>query len=444
MPRVPRGARRALRTVLALLLTLALLAAATGVALLAYASVSLQRAEVASLDASAGGQMNILVVGSDSRDGLSPEQLQALGTDAVDGQRTDTIFLLSVRGGAAALLSFPRDLYVTRCDGSNGRINAAFANSVDCLVETVRQTSGIPVTHYMEVNLRGVVDVVDALGGVQVFLEQPMVDVAAGVNLPQGCVTLDGAQSVGFVRARSIDDDLGRIARQQRFLRQLAERAADPSTLLNPARLFAITGSVARSLTADAGFGLLDLARLARVARGLAGGGLATYTIPTEAQDIDGAAVLVPTGEAEALFASFRSGAILDVAPVPEGGLQPADVTVDVLNGSGIDGLAGQARDRLAGQGFVVGAVGNADPVPTTTVRHPPGQEAAAQLVASQFPGAVLELADTATLTVVVGPDAQGAIAAPAPAPAPAPAAPAPSAGAPAPALGTAPVPATC
>jgi hypothetical protein len=205
-------------------------------------------------------------------------------------------------------------------------------------------------------------------------------------------------------------------------------------------RLLNITGTVSRSLTADAGFGLIDLARVARVARGLAGGGLATYTVPATPDNIDGAAVLVPNEEAATLFASFASGGILQVAPPPEGDVRPQDVLVDVLNGAGIEGLAGRARDRLAGAGFQVGNVGNApEQVERTLVRHPPGLEAQAATVAGQFPGAELEVGTKGTpVTLVLGPDAE---AAPAPPPPPAPGQ---TAGAPAPALGAAPVPPSC
>lgn len=445
-PRLPRGSGRALRTLFVILLTLVLFAIGAATALAVYATVTMSRIDVAGLAPVSGGIMNVLVVGSDSREGLTPEQLQALGTEAVDGQRTDSIFLLSARGGSAAILSFPRDLYVTRCDGSNGRINGAFGHSdgPSCLAATITETSGIPVTHYLQVNFAGFVELVDAVGGVPVFLEQPMVDRFAGVNLPQGCNVLVGRQALGFVRARTIDSDLGRIARQQRFVAELAGEVIAPSTLLNPLRLFESTGAAARSLTADRGLGAFDLFRLARAGRGLAAGGLATYTIPTEPQRIDGADVLIASDEADALFASFRDGSVLDV---PAGEVSPEDFAVDVFNGAGLEGLAARGGEELTERGFRVGEIGNADAlVGQTVVRHGPGFDVAAQLVASTFGGLPVE-PGTSGVQLVVGPDALALFDAQ-PAPAPAPSAPAPQTPAPGPAtpgaIGAGPVPETC
>lgn len=357
-----------------------------------YASSQINREPVDGLGDGVGA-LNVLIVGSDSRDGFTPEQLQQLGTEAVEGRRTDTVFLLSVDGGRAAMLSFPRDLFVTACDGQEGRINAAYARGgPSCLVQTVSAFTGIAIDHYVEVNLFGFVQIVDAVGGVPIYLDAPLVDAFANLDLAAGCHVLDGTQAIGFVRSRMIDSDLGRIARQQRFLRELAEEVVSPSTVVNLPRLFRVAGSAGRSLLADEGLGLIDLARLARAARGLAGSGLATYTVPANAANIDGAAVLVPAqDQAEPLLASFRDGSILAVPPAPDvSAVQPGDVPVQVLNGTGVEGLAAQASSYLGERGFSVTGVGNTEPSPTTVVRHAPGLEAAAQLVADQIPGATL------------------------------------------------------
>lgn len=426
-PRLP--ARGLVRGLLAGLLVLLLVAVLGGVGLLVYASTTMPRQTVEGLQRAGGGRMNVLVVGTDSREGLSEAELQALGTEAVQGRRTDSIFLLSVRGGAAALLSLPRDLYVERCDGTEGRINAAYAQGgASCLVQTVAATSGVPVSHYVEVDFVGFMQIVDAVGGVQVRLDEPMVDAAAGVDLPAGCPVLTGAQALGFARARQVGGgDLGRVARQQRFLSELAGTLAAPSTLVNPARLVRVTGTAASAVTADEGTGLWDLLRLARAARGLAGGGLATYTVPTTPQTIGGAAVQVPTTGTDAVYSRFADGSILEVPPpAPDAAApQPGDVTVDVLNGAGVEGLASQARDVLAGRGFVVGAVGNADLTDRTVVLHAPGREAQALLVASQFPGVptALSPAGGPDLALVLGADAGLSAPPPAPAEAPPPAA---------------------
>ena len=398
---------RILRTLLMIALVLVVAVVGLGLVVGLYASSQIQRQEVAGL-VGGTGSLNILVVGSDSREGFTPEELQALGTEVVEGNRTDTIFLLAIDGGRAAMLSFPRDLWVTQCDGTEGRINAAFATGgPSCLVQTVTAESGIGIDHYLEVNLFGFTQIVDAVGGVPIYLEQPLVDEFAGVNLTAGCHVLSGPQAVGFVRARHVDSDLGRIARQQRFIKELADEVISASTLANVPRLFRVAGSAGRSLHADQGLGFVELLQFARAARGLAGAGLATYTVPANAANIGGAAVLVPDEQAsEALYAQFRDGSILDVpAPAEVQALQPGDVPVEVLNGAGVEGLAAQVRDFLAARGFTVTGVGNAPPADATVVRHPDGAQAGAQLIADQIPGAITQL-DPAVdhITLVLGP----------------------------------------
>lgn len=284
-----------------------------------YLSARMQRVPVGGLAGSPIGELNVLVVGLDDREGFNAEELQALGTNAVEGQRTDTILLVSVSGGRAAVLSFPRDLFVTECDGRSGRINSAYAiGGPTCLAQTVSRLAGIGIDDYVEVNLFGFSQIVDAVGGVPILLEQPLKDRAAGLDLPAGCVVLDGRRAVGFVRARHIDadGDLGRIARQQRFLRALAVRVVSPRTIVNVPRLFRMAGLAGSSVTADEKLGPIDLVRLALAANGQAGGGLATYTVPGSFTKIGGADVIrLDTDAAEALFARFRDGSILRTPP---------------------------------------------------------------------------------------------------------------------------------
>ena len=382
------------------LLILLLIIAGLGV----YSSSQIQREPVEGL-VGGGDTLNVLVVGSDSRDGFTPQELLELGTEAVDGRRTDTIFLLTIDGGRAAMLSFPRDLYVTHCDGQQGRINASFARQgPSCLVQTVTATSGIPIDHYVEVNLFGFVQIVDAVGGVPIYLDEPLQDQFAGVDLPAGCHVLNGTQAIGFVRARHVDSDLGRIARQQRFLRELANQVASPSTVVNLPRVFRVAGSAGRSLIADDGLGLIELAQLARAARGLAGAGLATYTVPANAANIGGATVLVPDPDAAGpLYASFADGSVLDLTVSPDvSALQPGDVPVRVLNATGTEGLAASTRDFLEARGFSIVGIGNAAPRDATVVQYAGPNIAAAQLVADQIPGATLEQNDTLDEVVLI------------------------------------------
>lgn len=321
-----------------------LLVAAAGVyglMLAGYASLSMDRSEVSGLSR-AGLRLNVLVVGNDSREGLTPEELEALGTEQVSGNRPDTVLLLALRGGRAAMLSFPRDLLVTQCDGQRGRLNSAYAaGGPSCLVQTVTETSGIPITHYVEVNFLGFIDLVDALGGVELFLDEPITDQAAGVDLPAGCVELDGQEAIGFVRARHGSSDLDRVARQQRFLGEIADELMAPTTLLNPVRLFRVAGASGRAVTADEGLGTFDLLRIARGARGFAGGGMATHTVPASPSRVGGASVLVPDEAAAGdLYTRFRDGAVLAGEPDPEAG-QPGEAPADGATGESAEPSSG-------------------------------------------------------------------------------------------------------
>ena len=373
------------RILITLLIIVALLLA-YGLGALFYASSRITREDVRNLER--GEVYHVLVTGSDSRENLSDEQRNELNTGSAGGERTDTIFVLSVQGSKAAMLAFPRDLLVERCDGSLGRINAATTiGGQSCLVRTVSKLSDLPIRHTIQIDFLGFREVVDATNGVRVCLDSPIADRDAGIDLPAGCQRLRGSDALGFVRVRKIDDDFGRIQRQQQFLKALADEVAQPSIVLNPLRFYRVAGAMGGALRADEGFSSVDLMRLGLGARGIANGRIATETVPAVPANVGGAAVLqVNEAEAQDVFDRFRTGAIFDEVPTGDT-VAPEDVELDVLNGSGIEGLAGQTAEALEARGFVVRDVGNAPATTTTVVRYPDGQEAQARTVAAEAPG---------------------------------------------------------
>lgn len=384
--RPSRSGPRRVTVVVAILLLVPLV---YGVALAVHADSSISRIEVDGLQPHTGGPLNTLVIGSDSRADMTAEERRELSTGGDFGERTDTILLLSVQDGRAAMLSFPRDLWIERCDGSEQRINTAVQlGGVGCLVGTIQQLSGIPVHHAVSVSFLGFRDVVDAVGGVEVCLPRAIQDDDAGIDLPSGCQTLDGADALGYVRVRKIDNDLKRIERQQGFLKALAGEVASPSTLLNPVRLWRTVGEVGQALTADEGLGLLDLARLGWGGRGIASGQVVTATVPTRSGTVGAAAVEFPTDDAAALFASFRDGTVLDSAAAAEP-VDRTEVELDVLNGAGVAGAAGRTADALRAVGYQVADVGNAADTSVTTIVHPAGEDAAAVQLAADVEAAV-------------------------------------------------------
>ncbi len=406
-PEKPRGRRRTGRRVLQAVLVLAVLMGLIPLALLLTASLRMDKVAIDGL-ASGGAPVNVLLAGSDSREGMSREEQLELSTGSQGGDLTDTIIVASMQGNRAALLAFPRDLYVTRCDGSQGRINAAVhVGGPECLVDTVSELSGLPIHHYMEIRFLGFRDVVDALGGVEMCLDEPIRDANAGLDLPAGCQVLDGGDSLGYVRVRGIDDDFGRMDRQQEFLQVVASEATEPRTLINIPKMFRVAAEGGDALLASDSVGPFSLARIGWGLRGLAGGA-PTHTVPGSPASVGGASVLQPiASEAAPLFERFRSGAVLDEAAAHDAGIAPEDVSVTVLNGSGASGLAGSVAEQLEAHGYSIAAIGNADPLDQTVVRHPEGQEEQARLVAAEAPGDVtVEEASVSSVTLILGSDA--------------------------------------
>ena len=368
--------------------------------------------------------LNVLVVGNDRREGLTREQIRDFGTGQAEGNRTDTLMLLQLEldgEGRGAVLSFPRDLLIERCDGSSGRINAAYqvgeernGDGPSCVVETVADHTGVDIHHYLEVSFAGFVKVVDALGGVGLYLDEPLYDEKAHLDLPAGCVRLQGSDALGFVRARHVDNDFGRIARQQRFMKETLREATQIGVLADPPQLLRIIDAAASSVQTDEGLGLAEMREIALGMRRLTAAGLEVYTVPGEAE-LSAGTWYVQEDEAAAkkLYASFADGSVLrDAPPPPERPTVAAKPTVQVLNASDESGLAAAAAEYLEAEGFTVGEVGNAEVgglEQTRILYGPELAEDAAELVAL-FPDAdVIVGVSGLPLTLKLGADMDAA-----------------------------------
>jgi len=224
-----------------------------------------------------------LLVGSDSRQGLTVEQQQALATGGDTGNgRTDTILLVHVPTFGSrtptTMVSIPRDSYVPIPGYGRDKINAAFAmGGAPLLAQTVEQATGLRLDHYAEVGFSGFAGVVDALGGVTVCPTAPIDDPLAGIDLPAGCQKLDGRDALGYVRSRATPRaDLDRMVDQRRFMSALLHRAAGPAVWLNPWRWYSVPRAAVDALTVDHGDHVWDLARLGWALRG----STTTLTVP--------------------------------------------------------------------------------------------------------------------------------------------------------------------
>jgi LCP family protein required for cell wall assembly len=210
-----------------------------------------------------------LLVGSDSRQGLTVEQQRALATGGDTGNgRTDTILLVHVpafgSGAPTTMVSIPRDSYVPIPGYGRDKINAAFAmGGAPLLAQTVEQATGMRLDHYAEVGFSGFAALVDALGGVSACLTAPINDPLAGIDLPAGCQKLGGREALGYVRSRDTPRaDLDRMVNQRQFMSAVLRRAASPAVWLNPWRWYAVAHAAAGALTVDHADHAWDMARL--------------------------------------------------------------------------------------------------------------------------------------------------------------------------------------
>lgn len=346
------------------------------------------------LDESSSEQaQNVLIVGTDSADGLPDDDPVRIGRD--NGVRTDTIMLLRVdpSSGQASLLSLPRDLYVPIA-GTRGssRINSAIQGGPGRLVATVTDALDLPVHHYLEVDFAGFRDLVDAIGGVPVYFPEPVRDRRSGLAVPTaGCITLDAEQALAYARSRAYEvfrdgrwdvdgtGDLGRISRQQDFIRRALHRAFQRGAR-NPAVLAGLVEAGAGALSLDSELRIADLVTIGQRFRTFDPEELVTLELPVFDAVVDGAAVL--------RIENTRAQPILDVFRGADPGVVAPDNTViQVLNGSTTSGLAEQAATDLRALGFVVPpdntGEANTTDLEVTTVQFLEDAEPRAALLAS-------------------------------------------------------------
>lgn len=273
-----------------------------------------------------GPAVNYLLVGSDTREGADPSDPDFGGigdTNVVSGRRSDTIMILRQEedGEGAALLSLPRDLWVTIAgrDREN-RINAAYNDGPDVLAATITQELGIPINHYVEVDFVGFKDLIDTIGGVTMCFEYATRDLNTGLVQDPGCHTLDGVQALAFARSRYYEEfrdgdwrtdptaDIGRIGRQQAFIRAAADGTLQ-KLQSDPFLASELIDAVGDSMRVDPGLDVIDSAGTLRKAFS---SGLTTYQLPVVGVDRNGNSVLVLGDGAEPILDYFRG-----IGPLP-------------------------------------------------------------------------------------------------------------------------------
>ncbi|WKV73659.1 LCP family protein [Streptomyces sp. PCS3-D2] len=241
-----------------------------------------------------------LIVGSDSREGMSDEEKKKLHTGSAEGKRTDSMMILAKCSSGNTMVSLPRDSDVEipsfvgsesgkkfAGTGRRVKLNAAYAeDGPELLVRTVEHNTGLRIDHYAEIGFAGFANIVDALGGVELDIEQGFKDEKSGADFKAGRQTLNGEQSLAFVRTRYAfaESDLQRTKNQQKFLAALANQAATPSTILNPFALYPMLGAGLDTLIVDKDMSLYDMGQMFFAMKGVNGGDGVSMNIPISGQ----------------------------------------------------------------------------------------------------------------------------------------------------------------
>jgi LCP family protein required for cell wall assembly len=408
------------------------------------------------------GALNILLVGVDKRDDLTRKQQNQLHLGRDVGQRTDTMMVihLSEDHRRITVVSLPRDTWTEIPGKGTHKINSAYQyGGAKLAVQTVQNLTGLTINHYIEVNVLGFVDVVNALGGVEVCTPVPINDLKTHFTLAPGTHKLDGVNALFYARTRATARaDLDRIDRQQQVISALLHQALSRGTLTNPVRLTALIDSSLRTITVDQPL-RDDLLGLAEQLKDVSTDDVAFATVPLS--DVD---YKTPTGESAVLWdktaaadlfrriradqplikphksakpsasgkADGRSGersgdqsagksgeksGEVAASPSPTSSTPPPTtpperISIRVLNGTTITGRGAATRTDLIKVGFHV-----PDPAgdtqtkgyQNTVIEYPSGREDSARTVAAALPGAELRQADVDGMVVIVGQKYPGA-----------------------------------
>ena len=396
------------------------------------------------LESSSGGVQNFLIVGSDSRSGISKSDnnssafLNGQGAQE-SGQRSDTIMLARVdsKNKTINLMSFPRDLWVPiQPSGEEERINTAFAQGKDSadgaqrLINTIKADFGININHYVEINFKSFKGVTDAVGGIPMYFDKQVRDKSSGFYMyATGCQVLDGDAALAYARSRHLEyldpktkkwiqdqsADLGRISRQTLFMRTMLDRSQEKFGSMDLKAINSLVSSTADNLTFDSKLSISDLVSLGKSFKDFSGSQIQTHALPVYMDMTNGGASILrlDTAAAEDVFNIFRG--------LPAGTALPTSVVMSVANATGTKGKAVEVSDRLRQLGFMSKSAGDITKSQTTTViRYLPGFEKQADLLRRQIGGnAEMQvdktLKSSAPVTLVLGSSFTGVLAEPLP-----------------------------
>ncbi|MEU9865648.1 LCP family protein [Streptomyces sp. NPDC047971] len=389
----------------------------------------------------AGHGMNVLVVGTDGRDGITERERKEYRLGGKPCRCTDTVMLVHISENRerASVVSLPRDSYAEmpeHIDETTGRrhqahpvkLNAAYAEGGPGLtVRTVERMTGVKIDHYLEVDFTSFMKTVDAVGGVKICTARPLKDSYTGLDLPAGPHEMTGGQALQYVRARHVDGaaDISRMQRQQRFLAALVDRLTSGGVLLNPVRFREVATTMLNSVRADAGFGTDQILALAKAMRGFTPASSEFVSVPIGDVSFPvkgiGSTVKWDAPKAQKVFQALRDdrplaahGAAAKAGPkATVVDVAPKTIRVQVYNATRTAGLGKKADDALRATGFNTTRAprtGGGAPRPRTVVEYDPRWDRSAKSLAAALPGASLKPVKGrgATLRVFVGGDYKG------------------------------------
>jgi LCP family protein required for cell wall assembly len=350
------------------------------------------------------GLHNILLLGTDERAGDDASY------NELNGIRPDVLVVVSidVDEGGVTMVNLPRDTMVEipPCEsedesggggwnGGTDQLNHAMTyGGMDCQGNTVETITGIHLDHVVMVDFAGFENIVDSVGGIEMCVPEAIDDPKAHLRLDAGLQTLDGEQALGLARSRDSTEtgsDLGRIENQQRMIGSILREVTEGEILSSPSSLYGFLDSITDSLTTDDSLNVDKMTELAIAMREVDLGRMNMVTAPVMDYPADPNKVALEEPAAQELFSAVAAGemtAAEDEDATEEGaesGVEPSDVSLRVLNNTGIDGLGRQVETLLVDEGFVVTDTGNPElrAPDTTTVYHGPDHAEEAEVLAS-------------------------------------------------------------
>lgn len=343
---------------------------------------------------------NWLLVGTDSRDGISEDDTNAAtmigGDEDYSGKRTDTIMVARVdrNAGEINLVSIPRDLWVPIAGTAReGRINSAFVGEGGDarLIRTVESVLDIEIHHYAEINFVGFQDLVDDVGGLPLWFDRALRDHNSGLDIPSpGCFTLDGSQALAFARSRQLEyydgqawrldgtGDLGRMNRQRFVVRHAVDLAGSKIEITSMDTVLKLISTAGDNLIIDDSLSPQSLVEFGRIFQQVNGEQIQTHVLPTTSYRTEGGSSVLGLLEVEARneMAIFRGEDPVEIAP------EEATVRLLISNGSRVSGQANAVKTVLSGIGFDILDTVNSETTELTRIEYGFGMEEGVDRVA--------------------------------------------------------------